>query len=46
VLEGDEWSAARPGPHFTPGKDPLPMAQEADVDMFLVVSLAHTCNME
>ena len=22
ALEGGEWSAARPRPHFTPGKDP------------------------
>jgi hypothetical protein len=29
ALEGDEWPAARPGPHFTPGKDPVPIAQEA-----------------
>jgi len=30
VLEGGEWSAARPGPHFTPGKDPVPILQEAE----------------
>jgi len=29
ALEGGEWSAARPGPHFTPGKDTLPILQEA-----------------
>ena len=29
ALEGVEWSAARPGPHFTPGKDPVPIAQVA-----------------
>jgi hypothetical protein len=29
ALEGVEWSAARPGPYFTPGKDPVPIAQEA-----------------
>ena len=28
ALEGGEWSAARPGPHFTPGKDTLPILQE------------------
>jgi len=28
ALEGGGWSAPRPG-HFTPGKDPLPMVQEA-----------------
>jgi len=28
ALEGDEWSAARPGPHFTPGIDPVPILQE------------------
>jgi hypothetical protein len=29
ALEGGEWSAARPDPHFTPGKDPVPIVQEA-----------------
>ena len=29
ALEGGEWSAARPGPHFTPGKDTVPILQEA-----------------
>jgi len=29
VLEGGEWSAACPRPHFTPGKDPVPILQEA-----------------
>ena len=29
ALEGGEWSAARPRPHFTPGKDPVPVLQEA-----------------
>jgi len=29
ALEGVEWSAARPGPYFTPGKDPVPIVQEA-----------------
>ena len=29
ALEGDEWSAARPGRTFTPGKDPVPILQEA-----------------
>ena len=28
VLEGGEWSAARPG-RFTPGKDPVPILQDA-----------------
>ena len=28
ALEGGEWSAARPG-RFTPGKDPVPIVQEA-----------------
>ena len=28
ALEGGEWSAARPG-HFTHGKDPVPIVQEA-----------------
>jgi hypothetical protein len=28
VLEGDGWSAPRPG-RFTPGKDPVPIVQEA-----------------
>jgi len=26
---GGEWSAARPGRTFTPGKDPVPILQEA-----------------
>jgi hypothetical protein len=29
ALEGGEWSAARPGRTFTPGKDPVPIVQEA-----------------
>ena len=29
ALEGGEWSAARPGTHFIPGKDPVPILQEA-----------------
>ena len=29
ALDGGEWSAARPGPHFTLGKDPVPIVQEA-----------------
>ena len=29
ALEGGEWSAARPRPHLTPGKDPVPILQEA-----------------
>ena len=29
ALEGGEWSAARPGLHFTPGKNPVPILQEA-----------------
>ena len=29
ALEGGEWSAARPGPHFNPGKEPVPIVQEA-----------------
>ena len=29
ALEGGEWSAATPRPHFTPGKDPVPILQEA-----------------
>ena len=29
ALEGDEWSAARPGHTFIPGKDSVPIAQEA-----------------
>jgi len=29
ALEGDEWSAARPGRTFTPRKDPVPIVQEA-----------------
>jgi len=28
-LEGGEWSAARPGRTLPPGKDPVPVAQEA-----------------
>jgi hypothetical protein len=28
-LEGGEWSAPRPGPHFTPGKEPVPIVLEA-----------------
>jgi len=28
-LEGGEWSAARPGCTLTPGKDPVPILQEA-----------------
>jgi len=29
ALEGGEWSASTPRPHFTPGKDPVPIVQEA-----------------
>ena len=29
ALEGGEWSEKRLGPHFTPGKDPVPIVQEA-----------------
>ena len=29
ALEGGEWSAARPGRTLPPGKDPLPILQEA-----------------
>jgi len=29
ALEGGEWSAARPRPHFTPGKDKVLILQEA-----------------
>ena len=29
ALVGDDWSAARPRPHFTQGKDQLPILQEA-----------------
>jgi len=29
ALEGGEWSAARPGRTLPPGKDPVPIAQEA-----------------
>ena len=29
ALEGVEWSAARPGRTLPPGKDPLPIVQEA-----------------
>jgi len=29
ALEGGEWSAARPGCTFTPGKDKVPIVQEA-----------------
>jgi len=29
ALEGGEWSAERPRPHFSPGKDTLPILQEA-----------------
>ena len=29
ALEGGEWSAARPGRTYTPGKDPVPIVQEA-----------------
>ena len=29
ALEGGEWSAARPGRTFPPGKDPVPILQEA-----------------
>jgi len=28
ALEGGEWSATRPRPHFIPGKDPVPILQE------------------
>ena len=29
ALEGSEWSAARPGSTLLPGKDPVPIVQEA-----------------
>ena len=29
ALEGGEWSAARPGRTLPPGKDPVPIVQEA-----------------
>ena len=29
ALEGGEWSAARPGRTLPPGKDPVPILQEA-----------------
>ena len=29
ALEGGGWSAARPGPHFIPGKNSVPTLQEA-----------------
>ena len=29
TLEGGEWSAARPGRTLSPGKDPVPILQEA-----------------
>jgi len=29
TLEEGEWSAARPSVHFTPGKEPVPILQEA-----------------
>ena len=29
ALEGGEWSAAGARPHFIPGKDPVPILQEA-----------------
>jgi len=29
ALEGGEWSAARPGNTLRPGKDPVPILQEA-----------------
>jgi len=29
ALEGDEWSAARPGRTLPPGKEPIPIVQEA-----------------
>ena len=29
LLEGGERSASRPGPHLTPGKEPVPIVQEA-----------------
>ena len=29
ALEGGEWSAAHPGHTLTPGKDPVPILQEA-----------------
>ena len=29
ALEGGEWSAARPGRTLPPGKDPVPVLQEA-----------------
>ena len=32
ALEGSEWSAARPGRTLPPGKDPVPILQEAGWD--------------
>ena len=32
ALEGDEWSAARPCRTLPPGKDPVPILQEASLD--------------
>ena len=32
ALEGGEWSAARPGRTFPPGKDTVPIVQEAGWD--------------
>ena len=29
ALEGGEWSVSTPRPHFTPGKDPVPILQDA-----------------
>ena len=29
ALEGGEWSAARPGSTLSPGKEPVPILQEA-----------------
>ena len=30
ALEGGEWSVARPGRTLPPGKDPVPIVQEAE----------------
>jgi hypothetical protein len=30
AVEGGEWSAARPRRNFAPGKDPVPIVQEAE----------------
>ena len=35
ALEGGEWSVARPGRTLRPGKDPLPILQEALKERFI-----------